>query len=181
MEHSPQVRKDSFIELMDYPTVSFPEYDAAAQQSSDLLMVIEEKTQGSSDAESTSSSGKSELEIELPKAIKRNKKRVRPVLAKICEVQMVTVSAPKQIGLISIEARQAKIKRFLEKRSRRCWSRKVSYDCRKRVADSRLRVKGRFVAKHLLVPDTDPVPESSAKPVLAGSQELDLSDLLIGS
>ena len=59
----------------------------------------------------------------------------------------MTVTVRKQIGLISLEQRQAKIKRFLEKRLRRNWGRKVSYDCRKRVADGRLRVKGRFVAK----------------------------------
>jgi hypothetical protein len=37
--------------------------------------------------------------------------------------------------------------RFLEKRKRRNWNRKVYYDCRKKVADSRLRIKGRFITR----------------------------------
>lgn len=41
--------------------------------------------------------------------------------------------------------RQYKIERY--KNKRRNWIRKISYDCRKRVADSRLRVKGRFISK----------------------------------
>jgi hypothetical protein len=36
---------------------------------------------------------------------------------------------------------------FLEKRDRRAWAKKVKYDVRKSFADSRLRVKGRFVKK----------------------------------
>lgn len=41
--------------------------------------------------------------------------------------------------------RQFKIERY--KNKRRNWIRKISYDCRKRVADARLRVKGRFISK----------------------------------
>ena len=37
--------------------------------------------------------------------------------------------------------------RFIEKRKRRVWTKKVKYDVRKNFADSRLRVKGRFVKK----------------------------------
>jgi hypothetical protein len=37
--------------------------------------------------------------------------------------------------------------RFMEKRKKRVWQRKVKYDVRKSFADSRLRVKGRFVKK----------------------------------
>ena len=37
--------------------------------------------------------------------------------------------------------------RYLEKRGKRVWTKKVKYDVRKNFADSRLRVKGRFVKK----------------------------------
>ena len=37
--------------------------------------------------------------------------------------------------------------RFKAKKSRRTWNKKINYDCRKKVADSRLRVKGKFVTK----------------------------------
>ena len=32
-------------------------------------------------------------------------------------------------------------------RKRRIWKKKVSYDCRKKVADGRLRIKGKFVTR----------------------------------
>ena len=37
------------------------------------------------------------------------------------------------------------ISRFHEKRKRRVWKKKIRYHCRKNLADSRVRVKGRFV------------------------------------
>jgi hypothetical protein len=51
------------------------------------------------------------------------------------------------IGTLTPEKRREKIARYLEKRKRRNWHKKISYDCRKKVADHRLRVKGRFVTK----------------------------------
>jgi hypothetical protein len=51
------------------------------------------------------------------------------------------------IGAYSPEQRRRRIERFIEKRSRRVWTKKVKYDVRKNFADSRLRVKGRFVKK----------------------------------
>lgn len=43
------------------------------------------------------------------------------------------------------DERMVKVKRYLEKRKRRKWTKKISYDCRKSTADKRLRIKGRFV------------------------------------
>eukprot|EP00826_Nyctotherus_ovalis_P005617 TRINITY_DN11277_c0_g1_i2.p1 TRINITY_DN11277_c0_g1~~TRINITY_DN11277_c0_g1_i2.p1 ORF type:complete len:470 (-),score=100.04 TRINITY_DN11277_c0_g1_i2:61-1470(-) len=53
----------------------------------------------------------------------------------------------KAIGGITITERQDKIRKYLEKRKRRIWRKKVHYDCRKKVADKRLRIKGRFVTR----------------------------------
>nr|CCA26284.1 conserved hypothetical protein [Albugo laibachii Nc14] len=53
----------------------------------------------------------------------------------------------KCIGNYSPSARKKRIERFLEKRKHRVWSKKVDYDVRKVFANSRLRVKGRFVKK----------------------------------
>ncbi|OMJ96233.1 hypothetical protein SteCoe_193 [Stentor coeruleus] len=52
-----------------------------------------------------------------------------------------------KIGTISIEERRDKVKKYLEKKRRRIFTKRISYTCRKRVADSRVRVKGRFVTK----------------------------------
>eukprot|EP01040_Poterioochromonas_malhamensis_P008295 gene8295-8972_t len=51
------------------------------------------------------------------------------------------------IGAYTPDQRKLRIERFLEKRTRRVWTRKVKYDVRKNFADSRLRIKGRFVKK----------------------------------
>jgi len=51
------------------------------------------------------------------------------------------------IGAYSPEARRQLIERFNEKRKHRVWTKKVKYDVRKNFADSRLRIKGRFVKK----------------------------------
>ncbi|OMJ83138.1 hypothetical protein SteCoe_15991 [Stentor coeruleus] len=55
--------------------------------------------------------------------------------------------AGKKIGTITMEERKEKVKKYLEKRKRRIFTKRISYACRKRVADSRIRVKGRFVTK----------------------------------
>jgi len=51
------------------------------------------------------------------------------------------------IGAYSPDSRAVRIGRFLEKRNHRVWTKTVKYDVRKNFADSRLRVKGRFVKK----------------------------------
>lgn len=52
-----------------------------------------------------------------------------------------------KIGTISVEERRIKVQKFLEKRKKRNFCKKISYMCRKKVADQRVRVKGRFVSK----------------------------------
>ena len=52
------------------------------------------------------------------------------------------------IGTITAEERKRKIERYLAKKLKRTWNKKIHYDCRKKVADNRLRVKGRFVTRN---------------------------------
>jgi hypothetical protein len=49
------------------------------------------------------------------------------------------------------ETREIKIERYRLKKLRRIWGRKISYDCRKKVADGRERINGRFVKKSPLL------------------------------
>lgn len=81
--------------------------------------------------------------LELPKRRPRTSRKRTPPVKKSPPAPMPI----KQIGTIPPEERRRKIRRFLEKRQRRIWAKRISYDCRKRVADGRLRVKGRFVTK----------------------------------
>lgn len=50
-----------------------------------------------------------------------------------------------RIGIYTREERIAIIERFKAKRLRRVWRKKIRYNCRKNLADKRMRVKGRFV------------------------------------
>merc|ERR1712196_249958 len=56
-------------------------------------------------------------------------------------------SRTKRIGIYSPPSRRRRIMRFLAKRRKRVWGKRVEYNVRKDFADSRLRVKGRFVKK----------------------------------
>ena len=51
------------------------------------------------------------------------------------------------IGKISAEERRKKIDKYRLKKQRRIWKKKVSYKCRKLLADKRIRIKGRFITK----------------------------------
>ena len=50
----------------------------------------------------------------------------------------------KMIGRLTVSERKAKIAKFMDKRTRRKWDRKVEYECRKKLATNRVRVAGRF-------------------------------------
>lgn len=52
-----------------------------------------------------------------------------------------------RIGAYTKEERKAIIERFRAKKRRRVWRKQIKYDCRKRLADTRPRVKGRFVSR----------------------------------
>eukprot|EP00934_Nitzschia_sp_Nitz4_P008857 Nitzschia sp. Nitz4//scaffold161_size51353//28965//30262//NITZ4_006950-RA/size51353-augustus-gene-0.46-mRNA-1//1//CDS//3329537915//8847//frame0 len=52
-----------------------------------------------------------------------------------------------RVGIYTQAERSAIIARFLDKRSRRVWNKKIRYNCRKSLADRRMRVKGRFVKR----------------------------------
>ncbi|GLT69414.1 hypothetical protein SLA2020_415680 [Shorea laevis] len=49
-----------------------------------------------------------------------------------------------KVGKLSIEQRKEKIHRYMKKRNERNFSKKIKYACRKTLADSRPRVRGRF-------------------------------------
>jgi len=61
--------------------------------------------------------------------------------------QMPIPKNTRKIGLLTIEERQQKLLKYKEKKKRRKWGKKISYDCRKEMAEKRLRIKGRFVTK----------------------------------
>jgi hypothetical protein len=56
-------------------------------------------------------------------------------------------STEGRVGAYSKEERQMRINRFRDKKKKRVWRKQIKYDCRKRLADTRPRIKGRFVSR----------------------------------
>lgn len=74
------------------------------------------------------------------------------------------------------ETRAQKIGRYLEKKVRRQWSRKISYNCRKVVADKRERKNGRFVRKEQLLGTADSSAKKSSRETGDGEGEREVKE-----
>jgi hypothetical protein len=65
-----------------------------------------------------------------------------------------------RIGIYTPAERAAIIQKFNAKRARRVWNKKIRYNCRKNLADRRMRIKGRFVKRSVEASgDSPPPPE----------------------
>eukprot|EP00554_Chaetoceros_debilis_P015651 CAMPEP_0194125094 /NCGR_PEP_ID=MMETSP0150-20130528/59282_1 /TAXON_ID=122233 /ORGANISM="Chaetoceros debilis, Strain MM31A-1" /LENGTH=800 /DNA_ID=CAMNT_0038818885 /DNA_START=703 /DNA_END=3105 /DNA_ORIENTATION=- len=60
-----------------------------------------------------------------------------------------------RIGIYTPAERAAIISKFNSKRTRRTWKKKIRYNCRKNLADRRMRVKGRFVKRAVEAADNN--------------------------
>lgn len=68
-----------------------------------------------------------------------------------------------RIGIYTPAERAAIIQKFNAKRARRMWKKKIRYNCRKNLADRRMRVKGRFVKRSVEAANSPPPPSASAE------------------
>jgi len=67
-----------------------------------------------------------------------------------------------RIGIYTPLERAAIITKFNKKRGRRVWNKKIRYNCRKNLADRRMRVKGRFVKRAVEQNATKPVRDKGS-------------------
>ncbi|RLN90915.1 hypothetical protein BBJ28_00000317 [Nothophytophthora sp. Chile5] len=74
--------------------------------------------------------------------------------------------AERKIGSYSPQARKLRIQKFHEKRKNRTWKKSIKYDCRKKLADDRPRIKGRFV--RVLENAGDATDDGAASPTASG-------------
>lgn len=89
-----------------------------------------------------------EKEVHIPGSGRPRSMSDPNLKSKVREDGLLEIERPDGwIGAYSPESRKVRISRFLEKRNHRVWTKTVKYDVRKNFADSRLRVKGRFVKK----------------------------------
>ncbi|TDH73082.1 hypothetical protein CCR75_003701 [Bremia lactucae] len=58
---------------------------------------------------------------------------------------LATTTRDKKIGSYTPTERKLRLEKFHEKRKNRTWKKSIKYDCRKKLADDRPRIKGRFV------------------------------------
>ncbi|KAL3674213.1 hypothetical protein V7S43_000171 [Phytophthora oleae] len=74
-------------------------------------------------------------------------------------------SPARKIGIYSPADRRERLKRFHEKRKHRVYHKRIKYDCRKRLANSCPRVKGRFVRKseYLNAQENDTTSSTTSK------------------
>lgn len=82
---------------------------------------------------------------DLPRAVGR------PRAETICTSDTIAMeairTATEHVGNYTPTSRRRRIEKFLEKRKKRVWKKTVKYDVRKNFADSRIRIRGRFVRK----------------------------------
>jgi uncharacterized protein (DUF3084 family) len=76
----------------------------------------------------------------------KSKKVVREILGHPSSISGL-VKPQGWIGAYSPESRKVRIERFRAKRNHRVWTKEVKYGVRKNFADSRMRIKGRFVKR----------------------------------
>ena len=76
------------------------------------------------------------------KLVKISEKKITSV-----PIRKKKIEIPMRVGTLSYEERQTKLQRYREKKKNRVWCKKINYNCRKKVAENRLRIKGRFVTK----------------------------------
>jgi hypothetical protein len=147
-------RKNSFIDLLSAP-IDIPEDNL-------IHLQIDFMSQDRGLPELSTQPSESEVhELYLDELFENSSKKRSENSSKMGLVHCMDKNPLQLIGTLTLKQRKEKIAKYLEKRKKRSWQKKIYYDCRKRVADNRLRVKGRFVTRdqaiNILGPDHEAI------------------------
>lgn len=85
-------------------------------------------------------------------------------------------AAGLKIGHCTVEERKMKLHRYRQKRTERNFSKKIKYACRKTLADSRLRIRGRFARNYEI---EEPILKSSDLPFIGKYEDISRHSHLI--
>ncbi|OQR86261.1 hypothetical protein ACHHYP_10793 [Achlya hypogyna] len=84
------------------------------------------------------------------------------------------IAHQRTIGAYTPAARKLRLEKFHEKRKKRIWKKSIKYDCRKKLADDRPRIKGRFVRvleNLALVKSEEPAAAEATEPLVESPKE----------
>ncbi|EAY97054.1 hypothetical protein OsI_18976 [Oryza sativa Indica Group] len=99
---------------------------------------------GSGSSTSSSSSSRPFNSVRMDGAVLPVSSRQQPPSSDHSPTEEELPRATAAVGRYSAEERQERIEKYRSKRNHRNFERKITYACRKTLADSRPRVKGRF-------------------------------------
>ncbi|KAL4110413.1 hypothetical protein PRIC1_002104 [Phytophthora ramorum] len=161
--------KDAEKLLMSFDTMNFKIPSPTCTSSKKRSSIFSEKdakqadakTAAATDASATSSSAQVAANSAAAEELRKEQARVSAASSATASLSIsaptdsllsvLNVGSPtsnsteKKIGSYSPAARKLRLQKFHEKRKNRTWKKSIKYDCRKKLADDRPRIKGRFV------------------------------------
>lgn len=154
---APDTTKDAETLLMSFDTMKFKipsPTSGASKKRTSIFSANREQTATMQTTKSTSSAAGPS-----PENLRKEQTGVSGAnssASMTCPLSILDIKAPllssklteKKIGSYSPEARKLRLQKFHEKRKNRTWKKSIKYDCRKKLADDRPRIKGRFVRVH---------------------------------
>ena len=137
-------RKRRWQSLRVQKSLTKPDHSAAAKKITYPTPTPSQLQQSASEEEVTSCTTEAELDNEHQDNDEL-RSRINVKAGELEERSLLEDEREGWVGAYSPMSRHLRVNRFLEKRNQRTWTKKVKYNVRKDFADSRLRVKGRFV------------------------------------